>query len=76
MGAFGVLIGLLIGFPMQWFSVRIIFVEETGYVFPVVIPWAAAAWVSAAALLAATLAGLGPAVHAARQPIAESIALE
>jgi putative ABC transport system permease protein len=76
MGVLGTLIGLLIGVPLQWYALRVVLVEETGCSFPVYVPWAAALWIAAASLGVATLAGLGPALHAVRRRIPEALAPE
>jgi putative ABC transport system permease protein len=76
MGVLGTLIGLAVGVPLQWYALRVVLVEETGYSFPVYIPWAAALWIAAASVGMATLAGLGPALHVIRQRIPEAIAPE
>jgi putative ABC transport system permease protein len=76
MGVLGTLIGLVVGVPLQWYALRVVMIEETGYSFPVYIPWAAALWIAAASVGMATLAGLGPALHVLRQRIPEAIALE
>ncbi|HYT93569.1 MAG TPA: FtsX-like permease family protein, partial [Gemmataceae bacterium] len=76
MGVIGTLIGLLVSVPLQWYALRIVMLEETGYSFPVHIPWAASLWIALASLATATLAGLGPALFAIRQRIPEAIALE
>jgi putative ABC transport system permease protein len=76
MGLIGALIGLMFGLPLEWYAVRILLTEETGFSFPMRIPWQAAGAVAALALVIATVAGLGPAIHAMRQRIAESIAYE
>src|SRR5262249_36490248 len=72
MGAIGSLIGLLLGLPLEWFVVRVVLLEDAGFSFPVVIPWVGSAIVIGLALLIATLAGLGPALHAMRLRIAEA----
>ncbi len=76
MGLIGTVIGLLVGVPLQWYALRVVILEETGYSFPVYVPWAAAAWIAVASLLTARLAGLGPALYAVRQRIPDAIALE
>jgi putative ABC transport system permease protein len=76
MGALGTLIGLLIGVPLQWYALRVVMLEETGYAFPVRVPWAASLWIALASLATAALAGLGPALYAIRQRIPEAIANE
>ena len=76
MGVIGTLIGLVVGVPLQWYALRIVILEETGYSFPVLIPWVESLLIAAVSLLTARLAGLGPALYAVRQRIPEAIALE
>jgi putative ABC transport system permease protein len=76
MGVLGLLIGLIIGVPLECFVVRVVLFEEAGLVFPVRIPWADAGVIALLAVGAAALAGLGPAVHALRMRIPEAIAYE
>jgi putative ABC transport system permease protein len=76
MGLIGAVSGLLLGIPLEWYAVRIILLDEAGFLFPLVIPWMAAAWIILAAILLATLAGLGPAVHAMHLRIPDAIAYE
>ncbi len=76
MGVLGTLIGLLVGVPLQWYALQIVMLEETGYSFAVHIPWAESLWIALVSVGAATLAGLGPALHATRQRIPDALALE
>ncbi|MCC6417274.1 MAG: ABC transporter permease [Gemmataceae bacterium] len=76
MGLIGTAIGLLVGVPLQWYALRVVILEETGYSFPVHVPWVAALAIAAVSLLTARLAGLGPALYAVRQRIPEAVALE
>lgn len=76
MGVIGTVIGLVVGVALEWYALEIVFVEETGYQFPVLIPWRESLWIAGLALLTTLLAGLGPAVHATRERIPEAIALE
>lgn len=76
MGIIGAAIGLLVGVPIEWYVLKVIMLEETGFAFPVRIPWREAALVGSVAFATATIAGLGPAVHAMRMRIAEAIAYE
>jgi putative ABC transport system permease protein len=76
MGILGTLIGVLFGVPLQWYVLRVVILEESGFLFPVYIPWNAGILVGIAATLTATLAGLGPAVYAVRQRIPDAIAYE
>jgi putative ABC transport system permease protein len=76
MGAFGTVLGVLIGVPMEWYVLRVILLEESGFVFDPVFPWRAAAVIAGGALTIATLAGLVPAVHAVRTRIPDAIAYE
>jgi putative ABC transport system permease protein len=54
----------------------VVILEESGYLFPVYIPWIGGLVIAAAAMTTATLAGLGPAIYAVRQRIPEAIAYE
>jgi putative ABC transport system permease protein len=76
MGVIGTAIGLAVGVPMEWFVLRVAILEESGYLFALYIPWVESLVIAAAALVLATLAGLGPAVYAVRQRIPEAIAYE
>jgi putative ABC transport system permease protein len=76
MGVIGTIIGLLVGIPLQWYIVRVVILEESGYLFPVLIPWTEGLLIAAAAMGTATLAGLGPALHSVRLRIPEAIAYE
>jgi ABC-type lipoprotein release transport system permease subunit len=55
---------------------RVVLQEETGFVFDLLIPWKQAAGIALIAVLASTLAGLIPALHAARLRIPDAIAYE
>lgn len=76
MGIFGSFIGVLVGIPLLWYVLNVLILEESGYYFPMYIPWLEAALIAAFAMLAATLAGLGPAIHSVRQRIPDAIAYE
>src|SRR5947209_9472452 len=51
MGVIGTLIGLLVGVPLQWYALQVVILEETGYSFPVYIPWTASGWIAVASLV-------------------------
>jgi putative ABC transport system permease protein len=76
MGCIGTLIGLAVGVPIEWYILQEILFEEAGFRFPVYIPWLEAVVIAGLALLTATLAGLGPALHTLRMRIPEAIAYE
>lgn len=76
MGGFGTLLGVLIGLPMEWYVLRVVLVEESGFVFDLVVPWRQGFGIASGAVLVATLAGLLPALHAVRTRITEAIAYE
>jgi putative ABC transport system permease protein len=76
MGLIGTVIGLLIGVPVEWYCVHVILFEEAGFLFPVRIPWQEAGFIGLAAIVTATIAGLGPAFRTSRQRIPEAIAYE
>ena len=72
----GVLIGVGLGLPLEWFVVRVVLLEDAGFAFPVRVPWLSTGLVLGAAMLIGFVAGLGPAWHATRLRIAEAIAYE
>ena len=76
MGLIGSAIGILFGIPLEWYAVRVIMVEESGFLFPVQISWVAAGILICLALAVATLAGFWPALRALRVHITEAIAYE
>lgn len=76
MGLFGTLLGVLVGLPMEWYILRVVLAEESGFLFDVLIPWRATAGIVAGSLVAATLAGLLPAWRAVRTRIPEAVQYE
>lgn len=76
MGIFGSVLGVLFAIPLEWYALQIVFLEESGFVFPVFLPWGESALIAASALLIATLAGVGPALYAVRERIPDAIAYE
>jgi putative ABC transport system permease protein len=76
MGFIGTVIGLVVGVLLEWYVINVVILEESGYLFPVLVPWIGTLVIAAAALATATLAGLGPAFYAVRQRIPEAIAYE
>ena len=75
-GLVGTVLGVLLGLPMEWYMVRVVLFEETGFLFPMRIPWAEAGIIAGLAVLSAALAGLGPALQAMRLRIADAVAYE
>src|SRR5262249_41686064 len=65
---------VVVGVPIEWYILKVVILEESGYLFPLLIPWIEAAVIAVAALLTATLAGLGPGLPAVRQRIPEATA--
>jgi putative ABC transport system permease protein len=76
LGLIGAAIGVLVGIPLEWYAVRVLLFEETGFMFPVSIPWLAAAQIVAAVMAVAIAAGMFPALRAMRLRITEAIAYE
>src|SRR5207245_7779750 len=64
MGLIGSGIGILFGIPLEWYAVRVIMVEESGFLFPVRISWGAAGILIVLALVVSTLAGCCLAIRA------------
>ena len=76
MGVFGTALCVLIGLPMEWFVLKVVLAEESGFVFDVVFPWREALGIAAASVVTATVAGLIPAVRAVRTQITDAIQYE
>lgn len=76
MGILGTILGLVAGIPLEWYILRVIIFEDTGFIFPVTVPWKETLVLSAIAIGVATFAGLFPALHAVRLRIAEAIQYE
>jgi putative ABC transport system permease protein len=76
MGVVGTAIGLIIGIPLEWYTVRILLYEESGFLCPVLIPWMMAGTLVCLTFTGVAAAGLGPALRAARDNIVEAIAYE
>lgn len=76
MGIIGTAIGLAVGIPLQWYVLKVVILEESGFLFPVLIPWLGGLIIGVVAMATATLAGLGPAMYAVRQRIPDAIAYE
>ncbi len=76
LGVFGTVLGILIGIPMEWYVLKVVLVEESGFVFDVVIPWEQALGIAGAAIGTATLAGLLPAWRAIQTRIPDALQYE
>jgi putative ABC transport system permease protein len=76
MGILGTILGVLAGMPLEWYLLRVVIYEESGYLFPVTFPWKETLVLAGLAVGTATFAGLFPALHAVRLRIAEAIAYE
>jgi putative ABC transport system permease protein len=76
MGILGSLIGFGLGIALEWYTLDVLILDDSGWVFPLRIPWLAAGGVIGLTVLLATLAGLAPAVQAMRLNISEAIAYE
>jgi putative ABC transport system permease protein len=72
----GTALGVIAGLPLEWYTLRILLFEETGFRFPILYPWTAFAAVSGIALVSAMIAGIGPALHAVRPCIALALSTE
>jgi putative ABC transport system permease protein len=76
MGMLGTILGFAIGLPIEWFLLRVFFIEETGLVYEMLVPWKQGLGIGAISIATATIAGLLPAVHAIRMRITDAIAYE
>jgi putative ABC transport system permease protein len=76
MAILGVGAGIVVGVPLEWYTVRILLFLETGTLLPMRFPWFTAATILALMLISALLASLGPALRTGRMRIAEAIGCE
>ena len=76
MGFFGTALGVAVGLPLEWYILRVVLVEESGFVLPVLVPWRAGLGIVAGSLAAATAAGLLPAWRAVKTRIPEAVQYE
>lgn len=76
MGAFGTALGVLIGLPMEWYVLKVMFVDESGFNLDLLIPWRATLGIATVSISLATLAGLVPAWRALQTRIPEALQYE
>ncbi len=76
MGVIGTVLGVALGLPMEWYLLRVVLFEESGFWFEMIIPWKEAIGIATVAVFVATIAGLIPALHAMRLRITDAIAYE
>jgi putative ABC transport system permease protein len=76
MGVFGTLLGIALGVPLEWYVLKVVLFEESGFLFDLILPWQQALGIAAGAILTATLAGLFPALQAVKTRIPDAIAYE
>jgi len=76
LGVFGTVLGILIGLPMEWYVLRVVLVEESGFMFDVLFPWKQALGIAAASIFTSTLAGLLPAYRAIQTRIPDALQYE
>ncbi|MFO0937006.1 MAG: FtsX-like permease family protein [Gemmataceae bacterium] len=76
MGLFGTGLGLLVGYPLEWYVLRVIIYEETGFTFAVLMPWKSVTTIAIGAVAMATMAGMLPAWNAVRTKVVDAISYE
>ena len=76
MGLVGVVLGIMMGVPMEWYILKIVLYEESGFLFEPLIPWSEALGIAGIAMLVSLVAGILPALQAMRLKITEAIAYE
>ncbi len=76
MGAFGTFLGFLIGIPLEWYVLKIVLREESGFDLDLLMPWGQAFAIAAGSLFIATIAGLLPAMRAVKTRIPDALAQE
>lgn len=76
MGLFGTVLGILIGLPMEWYVLKVMFVDESGFNLEMLIPWKATLGIAFTSIALATLAGLVPAWRAIQTRIPDALQYE
>jgi putative ABC transport system permease protein len=76
MGAIGSILGVIVGLALEWYVLRILLLDEAGFLFPMYVPWREAGLVVLASILLPLLVGIWPALQATRVRIADAIAYE
>lgn len=76
MGVLGTILGILIGLPMEWYVLKVMFVDESGFNLDMLIPWKATLGIAAVSITLATLAGLIPAWRAIQTRIPDALQYE
>jgi putative ABC transport system permease protein len=76
MAILGTATGLVIGIPLEWYTVRVLLFVETGTLLAMQFPWTTAATIVVLMLISAALASLGPALRTGRMRIADAIGQE
>ncbi|MBP3958991.1 FtsX-like permease family protein [Gemmata sp. G18] len=76
MGVLGTALGILIGLPMEWYVLKVMFVDESGFDLDVLIPWKATLGIAVVSVALATLAGLVPAWRAIQTRIPDALQYE
>jgi putative ABC transport system permease protein len=76
MGVFGTILGILIGLPMEWYVLKVMFVDESGFNLEMLIPWKETFAIAFASVSLATLAGLIPAWRAIQTRIPDALQYE
>jgi putative ABC transport system permease protein len=66
MAILGLVLGTALGLGIEWCVLRVLLRAETGFVFPVLVPWTDGVCVAAVIGTASILAGLAPALAATR----------
>jgi putative ABC transport system permease protein len=75
-GAVGTMIGLVVGVPLEWFTVRVLLYEESGFLCPVLQPWTVMGALVCLMFTGIFAAGVAPGICAARDNIVQAVAYE
>lgn len=74
MALIGTALGLILGISLEWYVLRVVLLMETGFEFPVVVPWADVVMIGGLISLASIVAGWFPARSATRIPVSIALA--
>jgi putative ABC transport system permease protein len=76
MGLLGTVLGFLIGVPLEWYVLKVVLFEESGFSFDLLLPWKHVIGIAVGGVGIATVAGLLPALRAVKTRIPDAIAYE
>src|SRR5262249_39941770 len=76
LGVIGTILGLIVGLPLEWYIVRVVIWEDSGFLAPAEVPGAAGFSIAVMPIPLALVAGFWPAWQASCGRVVEAIGYE